>query len=81
MKLKYYIFGLFKYDKYNPFRRYCKICNQLQVQFETNYNFANRPYNWWEDMSIIKNKNCPCHKHQKFLSGFDTFILPIGMIK
>jgi len=54
---------LFRYDKYNPYRRYCKKCGQMQEQFCYNFkDFTGR--GWWEDMGKIYNEKCKCHKKQ-----------------
>lgn len=53
---------IFKMDKYNPYRRYCKKCGQRQEMYSS--SFA-KNYNWWEDMGQIFDEKCKCHKYSK----------------
>lgn len=53
----------FRRDERNPYRRYCKACGQQQ-DFHT-MTMASR-YGWWEDMGMIQNKSCICHKYSEY---------------
>ena len=52
----------FNYDKFNPYRRYCKICGQQQDLYACSYSSN---YTWWEDMYPIYDISCKCHKYSK----------------
>ncbi len=54
---------LFKYDR-NPWRRYCKRCDQQQDQHTWSWGGES----WWEDMGAIVNKNCKCHEYSTYKS-------------
>ena len=53
--------GLFRYDKSNPYRRYCKKCGQQQDMYGCCMNCPG----WWEDMVEIKDPACRCHDYTR----------------
>ena len=59
----------FRGDKRNPFRRFCKKCGQQQDYHE--YSWAVNsgmygPRGWWEDMQMIADESCSCHKYSEY---------------
>ena len=56
-------FETFDYDEHNPYRRYCKTCNQCQV--ENCYPDA-WTKGWWEEQGEIKDPDCKCHKYSEY---------------
>lgn len=57
----------FKYDKRNPYRRYCKKCGQVQVQMCWDVESWNDPANnWWEDMMPVPDEKCGCHSFSDY---------------
>lgn len=56
---------LFKYDKYNPYRRHCKKCNSHQVMYSSNIEGDNSW--WWEEVYPIGNNDkCKCHSFSDY---------------
>jgi hypothetical protein len=49
----------------NPFRRYCRKCDQQQDNYTVSWDTRGTG-GWWEDMSPIKDPNCSCHKFAEY---------------
>ncbi len=62
---------IFEKDPYgNPFKRYCKFCNQQQDQ----HQLSHKPlFKWWETMGKVINEFCLCHNYAEYYS--DDFII------
>lgn len=56
---------LFRYDKQNPYRRYCKKCGACQIQYESNVIGHNDT--WWQEVYPIGNdEKCKCHSYSEY---------------
>lgn len=49
---------LFRQDKRNSYKRYCRLCGQQQDEY--GYSIYHR-VGWWKDMYEINNPECLCH--------------------
>ena len=59
---------LFRFDKYNPYRRYCKKCNSHQVMYSSNIEGQENDH-WWEEVYPIgNNEKCKCHSFSEYRS-------------
>ena len=52
----------FRWDKNNPYRRYCRKCGQEQNVYAECWSC---PRMWWEDVNEIIDPICSCHKYTR----------------
>lgn len=48
----------YRWDSRNPYKRFCKECDQQQAQM---YCPSTKKH-WWETQYEITNPSCSCHK-------------------
>ena len=62
--------GLFAPDPHNgnPYRRYCRKCDQQQLHFTAGEDVGIhfRAHGWWEPNGEIKDADCVCHAYTEY---------------